>query len=122
MLSRNVSTRKETKQAGCRGRQPLRDRKNSCPANPSAGWDICPADGGRLLPQKFPPFIVGTAGSREVPEGTAGRPSSATSWGAPRSGIQMPHSAARSSMRVRRRSRLELSRLELNPLELNPLE
>ena len=91
------------------GVSPSRNCKKSCPTHPSAGWDICPADGGRLLSQKFPPFIVGTAGSREVPEGTSGRPSSATSWGAPRSGIQIPYSAARSSMRVRRRSCLKFS-------------
>ena len=30
-------------------------------ANPSAGWDICPADGGGLRSFAFPPFFVRTA-------------------------------------------------------------
>ena len=52
------------------GVSPSRNCKKSCPTHPSAGWDICPADGGRLLSQKFPPFIAGTAGSRGIQGGT----------------------------------------------------
>lgn len=48
------------------------NRKKSCPSTPSAGCDICPADGGDLPKQTSPPFFVRTAGSREVPEGTSG--------------------------------------------------
>jgi hypothetical protein len=29
-----------------------RESKSSCQANPSAGWDICPADGGILQNKK----------------------------------------------------------------------
>ena len=49
-----------------------RESKSFCQANPSAGWDICPADGGGLRNFAFPPFFVRTAVGREAPEGTAG--------------------------------------------------
>ena len=55
---------------------------------------------------------------REAPEGTAGRPSSATSWGAPRSGIQKP-TAQRApkarSMSVRRRILTNLTKIKSSP-------
>ena len=40
------------------------------PATPSAGWDICPADGERLPKQTLPPFFVRTAGCRGIQGGT----------------------------------------------------
>jgi hypothetical protein len=46
-----------------------RESKSFCQANPSAGWDICPADGGGLRNFAFPPFFFRTADGEGGPGG-----------------------------------------------------
>ncbi len=82
-----------------------RESKSFCQANPSAGWDICPADGGGLRNFAFPPFFVRTADGEGGPGGN-GRADFLWYFlcSATKKVHQSRYSAARSCTRVRRRS------------------